>query len=148
MVCFSAFGAAFVAKSYRLGAHWYTLSDMLNFAALRILSDPLKVPTPAARLFLRLICDLDIRKFRALNAVHLCHLYNAERFEISSAINKLCAIGLLERGPLAKRPRLNTYRVNPAYLLSPRDLEEHFRETREIQERLSLLPRKWARTVA
>lgn len=121
---------------------------MLNFAALRILSDPLKVPGPALRIFFKLITDFDIRRFRALNAVHLVHLYKLERHEISNAINKLCAIGLLERGPLARKPRLNTYRINPAYLLSPRDLEEHFRETREIQERLSLLPRKWARTVA
>lgn len=122
---------------------------MLSPAAFRILSDPDKVPTPAARIFMRLLVDFDLTtKYRALNLFHLLHLYGGNRMDLSRAVNQLVLIGLLERGPLSRRPKLNTYRVNPAYLLSPRDLKAHFQEVQTVQERLSLLPRKWAKTVA
>ena len=125
----------------------YPLS-VLSPTAYKILADPDKVPTPAARLFLRLLVDFDLRKYRALNMVHLLYLYGGNRMDMARSVNQLVLIGLLERGPLSRKPRLNTYRVNPAYLMSPRDLEEHFRETQAVQERLTLLPRRWARTVA
>jgi hypothetical protein len=114
---------------------------MLSFAALRILSDPDKVPTPAARLFLRLLVDFDLRLLRSLSVSNLLQFYGGTRVEMNRNLRQLVAIGLLERGPVGRKLRLDTYRVNPTYLLSPNDLEQHFRDTQSVQERLRILPK-------
>lgn len=113
---------------------------MLSFTAMRLLSDPEMVSHTALRLFLRLCCDYDLTKFKALNANHLMADYGLSRPEISKSISQLVALGILERGPLSKRPvRLNTYRIRLVYLLSREELEQHFQETKERRERETLV---------
>jgi hypothetical protein len=112
---------------------------MLSLTAMRLLSDPEMVSHTALRLFLRLCCDYDLARFKVLNTNHLMVDYGLSKPEISKSITQLVALGILERGPLSKRPvRLNTYRIRPVYLLSPEELALHFQETRERRERETL----------
>lgn len=114
---------------------------MLNFTAYRLLADPERVAPVAARFFLRLICDLDLTRFKAIKTRNLMDSYGLNPFAATKALADLVAIGLLEPGPLSTKPvRQNTYRINPAYLLTREELEQHFSETRNRRERESLIP--------
>jgi len=114
---------------------------MLSFVALRLLSDPERVAPIAARFFLRLCCDLDLTKFKVIKTRSLMDSYGLNPFAATKALADLVAIGLLEPGPLSTKPvRQNTYRINPAYLLTREELEQHFSETRRRRERELLTP--------
>lgn len=109
---------------------------MLNITAFRLLADPDRVPTVTLRLFLRLVADCDLTKFKVLNVHRLVETYGISRVDAVKSLSALVAIGILEEGPKLKmRGRFNGYRIRPAYLLSPDDLREFFRENRERQER-------------
>lgn len=118
---------------------------MLSFIAYRLLSDPERVAPVAARFFLRLCCDLDLTRFKVIKTRNLMAAYNLNPFAATKALADLAAIGLLEPGPLSTKPvRQNTYRINPAYLLTREELEQHFSETRRRRERECLAPRETA----
>lgn len=117
---------------------------MLNVTAFRLLSDPERVTTTALRLFLRLCCDYDLTQYRAIVASQLVQSYDLSYPAIFEALSLLVSVGILEEGPVMRRPRstslVSTYRVRAAFLLSKEDRKEHYRELRERQERETMIP--------
>jgi hypothetical protein len=121
---------------------------VLNHVCLRLISDPEKLSTAELRFFLRLLADFDLSRYRALHMQRLLENYAPITVElISNSINKLTSLGILEEGPQGKirgRPqKLNTYRIRPAYLVSPQSMLDWFREGREREEREALLGTDW-----
>lgn len=116
---------------------------MLNHVCLRIISDPDRLTTAELRFFLRLLADVDLTRYKALHMQRLVQRYPMSPEAISNAIAKLVSLGILEEGPQGKirgrKHKLNTYRVRPAYLVSPELMLEWFRECREREEREALL---------
>ena len=117
---------------------------MLNHVCLRLISDPDQLIVTELRFFLRLIADYDLSRFRCLHMQHLLANYGmSSEVTISTTISKLVSLGILEEGPQGKirgkREKLNTYRIRPAYLVSPQSMLDLFRECREREEREALL---------
>ena len=118
---------------------------MLSPLCFKILgSDPFQLSPSALRFFLRLLADRDLTKYTILSTVQLCELYGLSASSIWSFITELVQVGILEEGPAGRVPRtrhrVQTYRIRPAYLLTPEQLEDYFRETRERQERETMVP--------
>jgi len=106
----------------------------------RILADPNKVKVKTLRFFLRIAFDLNLTTFRAVSMPNLVAMYpDMSRFDLSKAVSRLVAVGILEPGPLTRKGKLNTYRIHSSCLLSPEELQTFFRETRERAERETLV---------
>jgi hypothetical protein len=113
---------------------------MLSPMCFRILADPDKVKVKTLRFFLRIAFDFDLTTYRAISMPNLVALYpDMSRFDISKAVSRLVAVGILEPGPYTRKGKLNTYRIHSSCLLSPEDLQTFFRETRERAERETLV---------
>ncbi len=116
---------------------------MLSPLALRVIAEPGRLTPTELRLFLRLLADYDLTRYRALHMQRLVGNYSMAADTISDVIAKLVSLGILEEGPQGKirgkHQRLNTYRVRPAYLLNPQAMLDWFRECSEREERESLL---------
>lgn len=117
---------------------------MLNHVCLRLISDPDNLMFSELRFFLRLLADYDLSRFRCLHMQRLLANYGMRsEVTITETISKLVSLGILEEGPQGKirgkREKLNTYRIRPAYLVSPASMLDWFRECREREEREALL---------
>jgi len=117
---------------------------MVNTLCFKVLSDPDRISSPALRFFLRLLADRDLTKYTILSTVQLGNLYGLSSASLWNYITELVQGGILEEGPTGRIPqtrhRVQTYRIRPAYLLTPENLEEYFRETQERQERETMVP--------
>lgn len=119
---------------------------MLSPAAFRLLSDRTLINKHALRLFLHLVADYDLTRFRALNMQVLTADYKMAPIEVSKGIAVLVRAKIIEAGPEGTLAGLRgqfiaTYRIRPAYLLSPESLRAFFQETREREERETLAPK-------
>ena len=116
---------------------------MLNHVCLRIISDSKRLPIGELRFFLKLVVDYDLTRYRCLHMQRLVENYGMEVATISATITTLVSLGILEEGPQGKIRgkvhKLNTYRIRPAYLVSPQSMLDWFQECREREEREALL---------
>jgi len=117
---------------------------MLNLQAYRILSDVDRVKNNSVRFLLWLITAYDlVSGFKSLSLpAILAERPDLQAYQVKHYVGHLVACGMLESGPLTKKWALNTYRINPAMLLSADDLREFFAETKARAEREKLLPKK------
>lgn len=88
------------------------------------------------RLFLRLVCDYDLTAFRMLAVKELSERYGITPVAILDGLGVLQRLGLLERGPIAKRVGSNirepSFRIRPAMLMTRMELAKFFEDrTRE-----------------
>jgi len=117
---------------------------MLSPTALRILADPDRVPNNVLRFFVRLMATYDLTRFKILHMQRLIENFEMDPVNLSNCIATLVAVGILEEGPLAKirgKSRLlSTYRIRPRMMVSPDEMLDWFRETREREEREALAP--------
>lgn len=92
------------------------------------------------RLALCLLRDMDLRYFRALSMQRLSTEYGAGE-NIFSALTDM---GFLEPGPAIrgnrKRPGKETFRINPSFLMQPKDLELMFTDKAAMDGRMSISP--------
>ncbi len=116
---------------------------MLNHVCLRLISSAENLSIAELRFFLRLVSNYDLSRFRALHMQRLVSNHDMHAETISTTISKLVSLGILEEGPQGKIRgkvhKLSTYRIRPAYLVSPQSMLEWFAECREREERESLL---------
>lgn len=114
---------------------------MLSLAAFQVLADR-KLTDRAQRLFLRLIVEYDLRRFRIV-APHLRAYYGIHPERGIEDMRRLVQLGLLTEGPpelIAGRKKwVRTYRISPQFLLSHEEVEEQVREDRAQWEREQLL---------
>ncbi len=117
---------------------------VLNLQAYRILSDVDRVKNNSVRFLFWLMTAYDlVSGFKALSLpAILAERPDLQAYQVKHYVGHLVACGILEQGPLTRTWALNTYRINPAMLLSADDLREFFRETKARAERESLLPKK------
>jgi hypothetical protein len=111
---------------------------------MQILADPDRVSTHALRFFLRLMVYYDLTRYKVLHMQRLIEHFEIDRIRISDYIAILVAVGILEEGPLGKirgkKRLLNTYRIRPRMMVTPDQMMDWFRETREREEREALIP--------
>lgn len=96
----------------------------------------------AVRLLLRLMADYDISRYKIIHPQRVGREYGVSDTFITAGLSALVAAGILEIGPKGKirgkRQLLNTYRIRPAMMLSPKEMLDWFRESREREERMAL----------
>jgi len=98
------------------------------------------------RLALRLIRDFELTRFRVIEVHKLWDRYgqgdSSKDFTLFS-FETLVKMGFIEHGPTARRSGnrfQQTYRIRPAFLMSPKDLKEFFAERQAEEERESIAP--------
>jgi hypothetical protein len=111
---------------------------------MNIIADPERVPTYALRFFLRLMADYDLSRYKVLHMQRMIENFGADKHAIGDAIATLVAVGILEEGPLGKirgkKRLLSTYRIRPRMMVTPDQMKDWFRESREREEREALIP--------
>jgi predicted transcriptional regulator len=119
---------------------------VLSLLALRTLSKRSEVHEGALRFFLDLVCLFDLTAFRMLNIPELSDRLGIKEKTIRSNLEILLRVGLLERGPMAKRVgsdmKETSFRIRPAMMLTRRELAEHFEARHRETERMEIAPRR------
>lgn len=117
---------------------------MLSLLALRILAKRSEVDEGALRLFLNITVMYDVSMFRMLSVKELSNRLGLTPIAILDGLEVLQRVGLLERGPIAKRMGSNireaSFRIRPAMILGPRELKEHFERLKQERERSTVAP--------
>ena len=105
---------------------------MLNYQALVILGDADLVSPDALRLFIRLMRDYDLSRYKAIPLKTIREYYRLNRLEAIQLLADLTSRGLLELGPkLGKSP---SYRVGRKFLLSPEDQKAWFHSLKVLDD--------------
>lgn len=117
---------------------------MLSLLAFRQLAKRSECDEGSLRLFLRLITDYDLTFFRMLAIKELSERYGITAVALLDGLEVLQRLGLLERGPMAKRMGSNireaSFRIRPAMMLTRRDLQELFDSRLRTEERMAIAP--------
>lgn len=117
---------------------------MLSPLAYTVLANRKLVGNDSLRIFMAIMSDYDLTKFRVLSRKQMQKDYEIAPNALDLAMRTLLGVGLLERGPIAKiqnsDKRFATYRVRQAYLMTPKLLKDHFEEMRKQEERESIAP--------
>jgi hypothetical protein len=117
---------------------------VLSLLALRQLAKRSECDEGSLRLFLRLVTDFDLSMFRMLPLKELSERYGITTVALLDGLEVLQRLGLLERGPIAKRMGSNireaSFRIRPAMILGPRELKEHFERLKQERERGTIAP--------
>jgi hypothetical protein len=118
---------------------------VLSTLAYRTLSRQ-DIDSPAVRLFMHLVAEYDLTTFRSLSPTLISQSIGMYDVTVTEHLNNLVTAGLLELGPASKRSpdglRRPTYRLRPAMLMVPSDLEKLFWGQRAARERESAAPAK------
>lgn len=94
-------------------------------------------------MILRLATEFDLVTFRVLPVNLISDIHGVTEKTVYDNINTLERVGILERGPMAKRGMLGrgpTYRIRPRFFLTPADLKKHFEDRRTLEERMTVYP--------
>ena len=105
---------------------------MINYQAFQILGDADLVSPDALRLFIRLMRDYDLSRYKAIPLKTIRGYYRLNRLAAIQLLADLTSRGLLELGPkLGKSP---TYRVGRKFLLSPEDQKAWFHSLKVLDD--------------
>lgn len=111
---------------------------MINFQALEILGDRDLISDDALRLFIRLLRDYDLSRYKAIPLRTIREYYRITRQEAIERLADLTSSGLLELGP--KLGRAPTYRVGRKFLLAPDDARNWFHSLEVLDGMRELVP--------
>jgi len=118
---------------------------MLSLLALRTLTKRSEVHEGALRFFLELMCLFDLTAFRMLPVAELSDRLGIKERAVRDNLEILLKVGLLERGPMAKRVgsdmKETSFRIRPAMILNRVELAEHFEARHRETERMEIAPR-------
>ena len=116
---------------------------MINLACIYALTDRRHITDGNLQFFLALLCNFDLRTFKALPGDKLAATSSWQArpyFDCRQNIRKLLTAGLLEMGPSFNGEP--TFRIPPRYLLKGRELKNWLRDIEKRRQRETLIAEK------
>jgi hypothetical protein len=114
---------------------------MLSPIVYRLLANRTAVDARTLRIFVILMADYDLREFTVLQVDSIAAQFHCSPEWVVNSIQKLTALGILERGPHVTGDvrTTPTYRIRRQFLLTDAALKRHYQDLRDRDERAMLL---------